>query len=187
LKSRSSGGGFAPPLNGSIVVPSEGVAVRARKTGYDWSGWTTWRPLVDVEQFPVPVGPGAYVVATRSSLTRAVGADPEGFLTIGESDNLRTRVRSFLRCARDRSERGHMAGWRYAFFHFAKHFPLQSLSVRWQETKTKDEAYEREGLLMLTYLHRHSELPPLNYKFNWSPFERQGWDLLDRFATPPRK
>jgi hypothetical protein len=32
---------------------------------------------------------------------------------------------------------------------------------------------------MFAYLVRHGELPPLNYKFNWSVFDEYGWKFVD--------
>lgn len=72
-----------------------------------------------------------------------------------------------------------MAGWRYAFFRFEWQFPLVTLRVRWTEADDKEAAYLAEGRLMLEYLQRHAELPPLNYSFNCKVFERSGWDVLD--------
>ena len=74
-----------------------------------------------------------------------------------------------------------MAGWRYAFFHFADHYPLpdtsDSLLVA---AATKEDAYRHEGQILLVYLRRHAELPPLNYKFNWALSKELGWHILDK-------
>ena len=72
-----------------------------------------------------------------------------------------------------------MAGWRFAFFRFERQFPLLSLRVRWLSAETKAMAYRAEGSVLLTYLRRHCELPPLNYKFNWDVFEELGWRIFD--------
>jgi hypothetical protein len=87
---------------------------------------------------------------------------------------------SFMRCAQRRGTGGHMAGWRYAFFYFCDHFPFSTLKVRWYAAKDKGDAYGAEGRIMLVYLQNHCELAPLNYKFNWQEFEKNGWNLLDR-------
>ena len=65
-----------------------------------------------------------------------------------------------------------MAGWRYAYFGHAQHFPLSSLRVKWSAAQSKRGAYRAEGkLLLLSYLKRYCELPPLNYKSNWSTLD----------------
>ena len=142
---------------------------------FDWTGWITWVPLIGLDFTTVPWSPGAYVIATSSPVNRAIDTDEEGFLDVGESDSLRSRLQSFVRCASNRGKEGHMAGWRYAFFHFDQRFPLTSLRVRWAAKETKAEAYRAEGHPLLAYLRRHAELPPLNYKFNWDAFEELGW------------
>lgn len=103
-----------------------------------------------------------------------------GLLDVGESSYLRQRLRDFVRCATRRGDEGHMAGWRYAFFHFADHYPFPTLRIRWVATATKEDAYRHGGQILLIYLRRHAELPPLNYKFNWTLFEELGWHILDK-------
>lgn len=137
---------------------------------FDWSSWTDWTPLATLDLKTVPVDPGAYVIAANKPICRAVGTDPIGLLDVGESDGLRQRLKDFLRCMRRRGDEGHMAGWRFAFFRFERHFPVESLRVRWVTTVTKEAAYALEGRILLEYIKAHCELPPLNYKFNWHEF-----------------
>lgn len=146
---------------------------------YEWGGWTDWTPLESLDLKTVSSGPGAYIIAANRPLQRAVSVDPYGFLTIGESGSLRRRFKDFIRCASTRHQEGHMAGWRYAFFRFHRHYPLATLGVRWIEADDKGEAYRAEGRVMFDYLKRHAELPPLNYKFNWTMFKELGWDVFD--------
>jgi hypothetical protein len=150
----------------------------------DWSLWTGWYPLGELDWSLVPNGPGAYVIAASQPINRAVNTDPEGYLDIGESGSLANRLWSFQRCITQRGTTGHMAGWRFAFFRFERQFPHAELRVRWRATGDKQEAYAAEGQVLLGYLRRHGELPPLNYKFNWQMFELHGWDILDREAVP---
>jgi len=119
----------------------------------------------------VSTDPGAYVIATDKPVSRAIGVDDLGLLDVGESDGLRARLRDFKRCLTKRGDEGHMAGWRFAFFRFERHFPVESLRVRWTATTSKEKAYAMEGRILLEYIKLHGELPPLNYKFNWSEFE----------------
>lgn len=133
----------------------------------NWDGWTDWLPLVhSIPQ--APATPGAYMIAARRALNRAVGRDVEGILGIGESDNLNRRLRDFLGCARGTKAAGHMAGYRYNLFGYSRVFPLESLWICWCGVGNKDEAYALEGKMLSEYLAQHYELPPLNYKFNWS-------------------
>jgi hypothetical protein len=74
-----------------------------------------------------------------------------------------------------------MAGWRYRFFCLDRVFARANLRVRWIETKTKLAAHAIEGEVLLKYLRRHSELPPLNYKFNWSTFGNKEYACIDDY------
>jgi hypothetical protein len=132
--------------------------------------WSRWRQLDTLDISSVPKRSGVYEVAAGRLIRRAIGKDENGTLTIGESDSLRKRLSDFRRCARGGGEVGHMAGWRYSFLEFTKHYPVQQLRVRWKDTRTKARAYDEEGRLLREYLSRHAELPPLNYKFNWSRY-----------------
>lgn len=146
----------------------------------DWSEWSEWHALADLELSAVPVKPGAYIISAARPIQRSIGEDILGVLDIGESLNLRQRIRDFIRCATRHGDEGHMAGWRCAFFRFERLYPFSALRVRWLATATKAEAYEIEGRLFLEYLLAHAELPPLNYSFNWSVFRREGWDHFDK-------
>ena len=61
-----------------------------------------------------------------------------------------------------------MAGWRYAEYDMNRSFPIETLVVRWTITESKGDAYRLEGQTLKEYFTTHLELPPLNYKFNWS-------------------
>lgn len=151
-------------------------------TDVDWRGWSDWHNLGLQQGFSfvaAPKKPGTYVIATDRPLHRAVGKDEDGILTIGESASLHRRMQVFAKCALTHSTPGHISGWRFSFFRFDRTFPFSSLRVRWKTTATKKAAYELEGRMLLRYLQEHLELPPLNYSFNWSPFEKDGWDLFD--------
>jgi hypothetical protein len=145
---------------------------------YDWSGWTKWHNLLKLDFSGVKAGPGAYVISAGQRIGRSVGIDPDGFLDIGESGALRNRIGRFLACSGTSGQTGHMAGWRYYFFGFDRHFVPSSLRVRWIVTDTKAQAYAIEGQTLLTYLRNHFELPPLNYKFNWSSFGDQQYACI---------
>lgn len=115
-----------------------------------------------------PSGPGVYMIVANREIHRAVGIDEHGILDVGESDNLNERLASFVGCARGTRAAGHMAGWRFLEFGFENQFPLDSLLVSWYEVSDKDAAYAKEGEILSQYYLQHFELPPFNFKFNWS-------------------
>lgn len=133
-----------------------------------------WAPLTERTIGAIPRQPGAYRIRVVTDdgrahvIRRCFGDDAEGIIDIGESKNLRVRLSSLLRCMRDVERGGHMAGWRYAFLGMQALFPIERLQVWFEVSGSKDEAYAREGELLAAYVRRHYELPPLNYKFNWS-------------------
>lgn len=153
-----------------------------KKAHYDWTKWTPqWQNLLALDLKSVTTGPGAYVIATGNPLKRAVGEDELGILDIGETGALRDRFRKFIRCSGERFQKGHMAGWRYCFFCLDRVFTRAKLQVRWIETQTKQAAHAIEGEVLLAYLRNHCELPPLNYKFNWSSFGDKEYGCIDDY------
>jgi len=114
-----------------------------------------------------PASPGAYIIRSNRPIQRLKGADKHGILTIGESNNLRRRLASFVRCISNEYATGHMAAWRFRAIGMDKMFPADSLWVSWCQTEDKAAAYRKEGEMLDFYQRLHFELPPLNYKFNW--------------------
>jgi len=129
--------------------------------------WQSLQALALDRLAMVPRCEGVYQISAGRPLNRVVGADKVGILEIGETDNLRRRLRDFVLCATGVREKGHSAGCRYAHFGFARHFPFRSLRVRWEEKGSKPEAHRAEHDMMEAYTISHCELPPLNNSFNW--------------------
>ncbi len=142
----------------------------------DWTGWTS---LVDLDLGTVPNSHGTYIIATDRPISRAVGVDQEGFLTIGESGRLSDRLWAFRECVTKPGAEWHSAGWRFAYFNLQRHFPVSSLRVRWAALATKAAAVSAESALLLAYLREHGELPPLNYKFNWQALAAQPSGIIE--------
>ncbi len=165
------------------VAPAKWAYVHLRdaeQASVDFTkGWSDWKDLTTAAIDAVPASCGAYQVRAVNEkrrqrvIPRCFGEDPEGLLGIGESQNLRSRLNALLRCMSDREQAGHMAGWRYAFLEMGKIFPLELVQFRYRVVASKDAAYELEGELLHAYVGRHFELPPLNYKFNWSVLDKQ--------------
>ena len=145
-------------------------------------GWKDWKLLtrLTVGDLPKKIA-GVYKIGATSKrgaaikIPRCLGIDEKGILDIGESIYLRRRMRQFLNCAEDEQNntKGHMAGWRYRYLELdaeAK-FPLRRLQFKWAKTgkgeSGKNKAVKKEAKLMKKYINKYSELPPLNYKYNW--------------------
>lgn len=134
----------------------------------DWDGWSDWVQLSVLKMEDIPYSAGVYIIAAEGALQRVFGIDENGILDIGESNNLNHRIGSFIGCVKGERQRGHIAGWRYFHFDFNRIFPFESLSICWVKCRDKDSAYALEGKLIQEYMRQHYELPPLNYKYNWS-------------------
>jgi len=107
------------------------------------------------------------MIAADGAIQRAIGADDEGILDIGQSAMLRKRLRSFWQCATGAQAAGHMAGWRFCYYQMGIHFSTDSLYVCWRRAETAAEAQEVEGWLIEEYVKQHLESPPLNYSASW--------------------
>ncbi|MFH1510816.1 MAG: GIY-YIG nuclease family protein [Candidatus Woesearchaeota archaeon] len=130
-----------------------------------------WCILDKLELSKVPSKPGAYMISIFGNdgqpikISRFIGVDTEGIIDIGESTNLRKRLSDFKRNA-DKRCGGHMAGWRFNFLKLNE--KLWTLKFSYEVCATKEEAYKKEYAMMKEYVDKHKELPPLNYKYNWS-------------------
>lgn len=133
----------------------------------DFSNWKGPEKLNDCYG-NLPNCPGVYIISTEKEIHRLVGKDPLGILDIGETMSLKTRIIGFVRCAENAGKKGHMAGLRFNKIKLSDKFPLSELYIRWCVVETKEHAYSLEGNTLKKYLDKHYELPPLNYKFNWS-------------------
>jgi len=132
---------------------------------YDWAGWSKWNSLAKMHGSGfsmISEGAGAYAIATtKLKIPRVVGIDRHGLLYVGESSDMRLRIRAFY----DSIERGHqthVAGWQYNLVELERCAPVESLRVRWLPTKTRQEALEAQTKLLHDYVVNHCELPPLN-------------------------
>lgn len=141
--------------------------------GDAWSPWATLSPSLKLRDRP-----GAYVLglpAIRGPLGRLLAADPHGILDVGESERLASRIDVLRRCVTRAGERGHMAGWRLGSGGLLRNLKIEAADLRvsycYAKPATKDVAYRIEGTLLRTYYELFGELPPLNYKFNWSAWE----------------
>jgi len=133
--------------------------------------WTDWLPLSETEFARVPEGEGAYVVGIkdRAKIGRLLEDDPHSVIDIGESMQLRERLRDCVRCAGCKGQRGHMAGWRLGSFGLLERLggKVDNLQFSYRKATSKEDAYRIEGQMLRVYFDIFGELPPLNYKFNW--------------------
>jgi len=163
--------------------PTKAAAVWNSSRTRLWRGWQSkWFNEI-VEH--VPDAPGVYVLGlgkdtrTSVSIPRLAGVDKHGVLDIGESKSLRARFVALRRCVTVVGATGHMAGWRYGYLQLSKHL-VGRLYLSWT---TSSDCYALEGELLHAYLSAFRELPPLNYKFNWSRMRRHATDRQPQRGT----
>jgi hypothetical protein len=141
--------------------------------------WTDWECIENVKCPPVA---GAYVLGLRprsekeqTGLGRLLERDPHFILDIGESSNLQRRVATLLHCMSGKGNEGHMAGWRLGSMGLMEKLRAEPRDFRVSycvaKKSAKDEAYRLESEILRAYYGIFGELPPLNYKFNWSTWE----------------
>ena len=143
--------------------------MKAKEIVFPERNWTDWYSVSEAnEENYIEAKPGAYVIRGKNQkINRLFGVDPLGILDIGQSTNLKRRLKQFLNSAKY-GKSGHMAGWRYHTLKMKSVAPLKLLEVCWAYNSACEEL---ECRLMERYIKAFNELPPLNYKYNWSNWE----------------
>ena len=167
---------YSPPMAfpSNLTDHDEAVDLWNRSNSALWKDWNNGFRLEDaVARIPSGTS-GAYLLGLMDErrksipITRLCGEDPHGVLDIGESDDLKDRLGKLSTCLTKEGARGHMAGWRYTFLRLKELLP-GDLYVCWCSA---EDSYELEGKMLWAYTSAFRELPPLNYKFNWSRVTR---------------
>lgn len=133
-----------------------------------------WNELTDLQIKNIPSKPGAYKIRICKSkckpikINRFIGVDKDGIIDIGQSKDLRNRLRTFKKCVETHDYGGHMAGWRFNYLKLSQKLKFPILEFTYKKCNSKKQAYEQEHKWMKEYVHEHKELPPLNYSYNWS-------------------
>ncbi len=129
--------------------------------------WSEWYALKTLDFNIIPLESGVYKIrwAIRGKpqlIPRANGDDGSGLLYIGETKNLRLRIKNFWRAIQGRGR--HTAGWTYKYYEFNKKFKPEQLEVQWGECP-EYERLEWEDFLLEEYGGKYLDKPPLNIKF----------------------
>ena len=132
--------------------------------GYRWQGPI----LLSAQPWPgVDSTPGVYRVrifntdGKPSPIRRALGVDTDGILDIGESNNLRKRLREFWGCARGKYY-PHSAGIEYRKWKLDQHWPLEQLHFDFIHVREKADAEKLELRMIDNYRKQFYDRPPLN-------------------------
>ena len=119
--------------------------------------------------------PGAYIIrylegSSPKHFTRLNGIDEEGILCIGKSNNLRRRIREFLKdiATEGLKEKYHSEGWNFRKYFRDNPNPkaikpeIENMEVFWKAMNSEAEADELETILIQDYVMTFQDKPPLN-------------------------
>lgn len=137
----------------------------------------TWSEWLDIGSYSdIDSSPGVYRIRLIDSanhspvpIQRLLCQDEDGLLAIGESVDLRNRVKKFHKVVKERTGfLRHSAGDRMALNLIFRRIPPKTffdnkgLEVSFIEAQDKAGAQRLEELLLKVYFIRFGELPPLN-------------------------
>ena len=153
------------------------------------ANWTEWKCFGDKGISNIPQKGGVYQFrcvgedGNPKPIRRLLGDDLEGFVYIGESDNLQKRIKGFWTTIQKQDRSRHAASWTYVSHDYYPIFPPQNLQYRYLLVKTK---IPTEFNLLLSYRKKFMDLPPLNssrgnYPGNW---EKKWIEIIGRKPLP---
>jgi len=137
----------------------------------------TWSKWHNIDNFAsIDKKPGVYKIRLAYSgkrhpvsISRLLGKDKDGLLSIGNSINLRKRIGEFCRVAKDMTSfLKHSAGDRLFLIRICAHsssntfFNDKIIQFSFLMLQNKVEAEEVEEKLLKYYFKKYGELPPLN-------------------------
>lgn len=128
--------------------------------------WSSWLKLTEENLRMVPRAPGVYKIGYPGVKIPRFwqvdeGEDGRAILCIGQSSNVRERLRNFLKVIK--GEGGiHMAGFIFSELCLERIFELEKIEFKFKEVESGEEAEEEEYKLLTDYQEIYGELPPLN-------------------------
>ena len=136
-----------------------------------------WNKWLDIDNYAViPSSPGVYRIRLIDSaghspvpVKRLLCQDEDGLLVIGESKDLRNRLKEFHKVTKEKTGfLRHSAGDRLLLNLIFRHisskafFDNKGLEVSFTKAQDKAGAQRLEELLLKVYFIQFGELPPLN-------------------------
>ena len=130
-----------------------------------WSTWSSFKNQTALDK--IPNVPGIYQFRSVNKgipvkIQRLSEFDENGILSIGESGDLKIRIKAFWYTLKKKDYSRHAAAWHYISFGFNKNYPEQSLEFRYKKTGTKPKAVKDEFIELLKYRKKFMDGPPLN-------------------------
>ena len=128
--------------------------------------WSEWQPLAQKSGHDGPAVYELRIVTAEGPIAvpRFLATDRRGLLSIGETGNMDSRRRQFIRAIETCS--GHSEG--NLLYYLLRHAPLQkvhpdhSLQYRFRKEFDKKTAKLGEARMIKAYIREFGEVPPLN-------------------------
>lgn len=140
--------------------------------------WSKWRYFKDAKlnwKDMLSEEPGVYRIRSVDkigkpvAISRLAGEDTKGILGIGESENLRRRLKQFWASVEKKGNNENpnnmprkSRAWLYLKFKYDKRFGKDCLQFSSKECKSKGEAKDKESNLLCSYRTKFLDGPPLN-------------------------
>ncbi len=127
--------------------------------------WSKWKKFSEDNLKENPKEPGIYKIRIQGiKISRFLGEDKNGILSIGKSKNIKQRLKQFYKGF---TEKKYHSEGKTLFIIAQKHPSWMKLHINHLEysyclTKTDEQAIEYEELEIKKYFNKFGEVPPLN-------------------------
>lgn len=132
---------------------------------WNWSNLKNTKDLPDCEE------KGVYRIrrvdnnGDAISIQRFLGEDEEGIIAIGQTKNIKNRLRGFYKVVIEKKKYSHSEGLTVHLLRGIAKFKEEIESSNFQYAFRKVEnPKEEEKKLLKDYFEKYGEIPPLNYK-----------------------
>jgi hypothetical protein len=130
-----------------------------------------WRNWENIENLPDYEGKGVYRFrlvdnnGNSMSIQRFLGEDKDGIIAIGQTKNIKTRLKQFNKVVIETKNYPHSEGLTIHLLRRITKFDDKYGTYTFQYTFSKiDNPKEGEKKLLESYFEKYGETPPLNYK-----------------------
>jgi hypothetical protein len=99
------------------------------------------------------------------SIQRFLGEDKDGIIAIGQTKNIKIRLKKFYKVVKEKKKYSHSEGLTIHLLRGTTKFKEKSEMYTFQYSFSKvDKPKEEEKKLLKSYFETYGEIPPLNYK-----------------------
>ncbi len=131
----------------------------------------SWSDLKNIKDLPNEEGKGVYRIrlvdnsGNAISIKRFLGEDKVGIIAIGQTKNIKNRLRGFYKVVIEKKKYSHSEGLTIHLLREITKFSEKFEPCTFQYAFRKvDNPKEEEKKLLKGYFKEYGEIPPLNYK-----------------------